>query len=802
MRNSDDQRTTLIAALIIFAILAAITFSVLTYEKTSTGAGYISIEDEDTALTARTILNFAGAGVACADDVDQTTCTIPGGGSTLGFESIIGTAGATATADVSNDLLSFLVAGSELSITTADDPETITFDLLANAGTDITADLEEETHASEHNVGGGDVVAFYATVQDEGTPLTARRVINFIGSGVSCADDAVDSTDCTITAGGDVTAVGSCLTGNCFTQASPDDFIDFSSQATETYNAGTLWYNSTDESLTFFNNEADISMDIGQETWVRVYNNTGVTIARGSAVYISGNHVGTQLPTIALAQGNNQTHAARFAGLTTHGIENATIGYVTAFGVVGGLNTSGFSNGDPLWVSTSAAGSLVNTKPEAPNFVIPVGIVTKANASTGRIFVSLPGEEHITAVENADVLVDAHAYIIDFSGDFIVTESPTDEVNVSLDINAGTDITADLEEETHASEHNVGGGDVVAFYATIQDEASSLTQRRTVNFTGAGVSCADNPGSSRTDCTIAGGGSGITVEEQDAGALTSITVVDFQAGFDISESPVGEANISFDITEVSLADDNIWLGSAGGLAVATALTDCDTNENYKFQYDTTTNAFSCNTTDMLTELELDSESELEGQLVGVTNVFTDVDTTWGTNVTFTAVIIVDGGSASLEIPNGAGGRTVDAAGEVTIDSTSETLNFHDGTEEKVLSPRLSKAIKIEDPTVADDFVIFRFDDTSNTSTMVLEEVCYLAVGGTNWVGQLQERDANGGTPTDTQSADTTATSGTNNCNTTFSNNSLDNGDWLGVDTASVSGSVAEINITFYYHIVP
>lgn len=40
----------------------------------------------------------------------------------------------------------------------------------------------------------------------------------------------------------------------------------------------------------------------------------------------------------------------------------------------------------------------------------------------------------------------------------------------------------------------------------IQDEGSALTSRATLNFTGAGVSCADNAGSTRTDCTIAGGG--------------------------------------------------------------------------------------------------------------------------------------------------------------------------------------------------------------------------------------------------------------------------------------------------------
>lgn len=51
-----------------------------------------------------------------------------------------------------------------------------------------------------------------------------------------------------------------------------------------------------------------------------------------------------------------------------------------------------------------------------------------------------------------------------------------------------------------------GGGSGSA-YATIMDEAIALTQRTTVNFTGAGVTCVDNGGATRTDCTIPGGGS-------------------------------------------------------------------------------------------------------------------------------------------------------------------------------------------------------------------------------------------------------------------------------------------------------
>lgn len=59
-----------------------------------------------------------------------------------------------------------------------------------------------------------------------------------------------------------------------------------------------------------------------------------------------------------------------------------------------------------------------------------------------------------------------------------------------------------------------------------------------------------------------------------------------------------------------------------------------------------------------------------------------------------------GGATSLEVPNGAGGTTVDAAGEVCIDTTSKTVNFYDGSAERVLSPIRTMTIAVSDETTA------------------------------------------------------------------------------------------------------
>ncbi|HEV2231901.1 MAG TPA: hypothetical protein VGV68_00700, partial [Terriglobia bacterium] len=44
------------------------------------------------------------------------------------------------------------------------------------------------------------------------------------------------------------------------------------------------------------------------------------------------------------------------------------------------------------------------------------------------------------------------------------------------------------------------------FYQTLQQSGTSLAQRPTLNFSGAGMSCLDNSGLQRTDCTITTGG--------------------------------------------------------------------------------------------------------------------------------------------------------------------------------------------------------------------------------------------------------------------------------------------------------
>lgn len=76
-------------------------------------------------------------------------------------------------------------------------------------------------------------------------------------------------------------------------------------------------------------------------------------------------------------------------------------------------------------------------------------------------------------------------------------------------------------------------------YQTVQDEAVSLAQRATINFIGSGVTCADNAGSSRTDCTIPGAG---------AGPIGT----DKQIAYNNAGTESGSANLTWDNTNAVL----------------------------------------------------------------------------------------------------------------------------------------------------------------------------------------------------------------------------------------------------------
>lgn len=207
---------------------------------------------------------------------------------------------------------------------------------------------------------------------------------------VSSTDNAIARWDGT---GGD-TLQDSGITIDDSDNVEGVESILFNAISAPAHQEGLLFYDAARDTLSVYNAEADVTMNIGEEIYFPVYNDSGSTITNGSVVYPTGFDAGTGLPTIGLADASDKDKCQR-VGMVTHDIEDGTKGYVTRLGSVGDLDTAGLTG--YIYLSATTPGAYVQDPPDDGSFRVCIGAVGNADASTGTIIVD-PNVEQL-AVE-------------------------------------------------------------------------------------------------------------------------------------------------------------------------------------------------------------------------------------------------------------------------------------------------------------------------------------------------------------------------------------------------------------------
>lgn len=196
------------------------------------------------------------------------------------------------------------------------------------------------------------------------------------------------------------------------------EHIDLDTNATVSHAEGRVFYDKVNKSVAVYNDVSDITLQVGQEFYYRVYNNTGSTIANGKPVYFSGNH--STNPTIGLANGHDP-NAYNVQGLATHDIPDQTYGYVTAAGACSGFDTSGLTAGASVFLGLTP-GALTSTPPSYPNYPMCIGTCTVSDATNGTIYINQ--QNH--SVNSFRVVGNAHVgQDLIVSGDLTVTGTQT-----------------------------------------------------------------------------------------------------------------------------------------------------------------------------------------------------------------------------------------------------------------------------------------------------------------------------------------------------------------------------------------
>jgi hypothetical protein len=172
---------------------------------------------------------------------------------------------------------------------------------------------------------------------------------------------------------------------------------------------GRFYYDSDQNAMTYWNDVQVVHM--GQESVALVRNSTGSTIAAGKVVYISG-ATGFR-PNITLATNANST-GFRSIGIVTVPIANNSDGYVVTSGIASDVNTSAFSDGDMLWLTTS--GTLTATQPTSPANQIRIGTVARAHPTLGKILVNVDVLPALTNISDVTITSPTTGDLLRYNG--------------------------------------------------------------------------------------------------------------------------------------------------------------------------------------------------------------------------------------------------------------------------------------------------------------------------------------------------------------------------------------------------
>ena len=124
-------------------------------------------------------------------------------------------------------------------------------------------------------------------------------------------------------------------------------------------------------------------------------NDQGGQITKGQVVYIKGLAGDGTTPTVALADADDSAKMPAF-GLAFNTANDQAEVQIVSFGNLGGLDTSGFTVGDTLFVGTTA-GALVATKPTGETSLLQnIGRVIRSNNGAGVIMVGGAGRSAAT----------------------------------------------------------------------------------------------------------------------------------------------------------------------------------------------------------------------------------------------------------------------------------------------------------------------------------------------------------------------------------------------------------------------
>lgn len=279
-------------------------------------------------------------------------------------------------------------------------------DQSGNAGKFLTTDGSTASWGTP--AGSGDVVG----------PSSATD--NAIARFNTTTGKLIQNSAVTISDTGDMAGVSSLGVAN---------YIDFDTTPTVTNAIGRLYWDEAQNSLAV-GLTANVSSDVGQTLYARVTNAEASTITKGQVVYAFG-ATGNRM-SVKLASNSGDATSAKTIGIAAENITAGSTGMIICQGSLSGLDLSAYSDGDSIYLG-STAGSTTATKPYAPNHLVYVGTVERANAGNGILYVRIQNGYELDELHNVSAQSPSNGQVLIYNASTSLWEKNT--------LTAGTGIT-------------------------------------------------------------------------------------------------------------------------------------------------------------------------------------------------------------------------------------------------------------------------------------------------------------------------------------------------------------------------
>jgi hypothetical protein len=363
------------------------------------------------------------------------------------------------------------------------------------------------------------------------------------------------------------------------------DSITFDTAAGVTVGQGQLAWNAADGTLDLGMGYDAVTQQIGLEQYFRIKASAAIT--DGQCVMFTG-AVGAS-GVLEGAPATGVTNPNYIMGVATMDIANNGFGYVTSFGLVRGINTTGSSvgetwaDGDILYYNPAYVGGLTKVEPIAPlPKVVVASVVNAGHGGSGSLFIRVQAEPYLQG------LTDVYAPSPITNGQILIGDGPqsrweaatlTAGTNVSITNGAGA-ITINATDQfvgtvtsvnlTAGTGISVSGGPIttsgsINVVNTAPDQIVSLTGAGTTAVTGTypNFTITSNDSATGTVTSVSGTGTvnGITL----TGSVTS------SGSLTLGGTLSGIANSQLTNSSITINGSAISLGGSVSVGTVTSV---------------------------------------------------------------------------------------------------------------------------------------------------------------------------------------------------------------------------------------